>query len=61
VFSKTPEQVVGNARLVRDNLAGVVSRLKEEPGNDLSVGGAGACEAQANEMLWLPLIRPFGS
>jgi dihydrofolate reductase len=41
VFSKTLDQVVGNARLVSDNVADEVARLKEEPGKDLSVGGAG--------------------
>jgi dihydrofolate reductase len=41
VFSKTLEKVEGNARLVRDNVAEEVARLKEEPGNDLAVGGAG--------------------
>ena len=41
VFSKTLEKVEGNARLVRDNVAEEVGRLKEEPGSDLAVGGAG--------------------
>jgi dihydrofolate reductase len=41
VFSKTLEKVEGNARLVGDNVAEEVARLKEEPGNDLAVGGAG--------------------
>jgi dihydrofolate reductase len=41
VFSKTLEKVEGNARLVRDNVAEEVARLKEEPGKELAVGGAG--------------------
>ena len=41
VFSKTLEQVEGNARLARDDVAEEVARLKEEPGKDLAVGGAG--------------------
>lgn len=41
VFSRTLERVEGNARLVRDGLAEEVARLKEQPGNDLAVGGAG--------------------
>jgi dihydrofolate reductase len=41
VFSTTLEKVEGNARLVRDNVAEEVARLKEEPGKDLAVGGAG--------------------
>jgi dihydrofolate reductase len=41
VFSKTLEKVEGNARLVRDGVAEEVTRLKEQPGKDLAVGGAG--------------------
>ena len=40
VFSKSLERVEGNARLVRDDPAGVVARLKEEPGKDIGIGGA---------------------
>lgn len=41
VFSKTLDQVGWNSRLVRGNIAEEVNQLKEQPGNDLSVGGAG--------------------
>jgi dihydrofolate reductase len=41
VFSRTLEQVEGNARLARDDAAEEAARLKEQPGNDLAVGGAG--------------------
>jgi dihydrofolate reductase len=41
VFSTTLEHVEGNARLVRDGIAEVVAELKEQPGKDLGVGGAG--------------------
>jgi dihydrofolate reductase len=41
VFSKTLEEVVGNARLVRGGVAEEVAKLKEQPGKDLAVGGAG--------------------
>jgi dihydrofolate reductase len=41
VFSKTLETVEGNARLVREVDAEEVAKLKEEPGKDMSVGGAG--------------------
>jgi dihydrofolate reductase len=41
VFSKTLEKVEGNARLVSDDVAEEVARLKEQPGGDLAVGGAG--------------------
>jgi dihydrofolate reductase len=41
VFSKTLEKVEGNARLVRDGVAEEVAKLKEQPGKELAVGGAG--------------------
>src|SRR3989442_11092738 len=41
VFSKTLETVEGNARLVRDGVGEEVAKLKEQPGKDLAVGGAG--------------------
>ena len=41
VFSKTLEQVVGNARLAGGSVAEEVAKLKEQPGKDLAVGGAG--------------------
>jgi dihydrofolate reductase len=34
-------KVGGNARLVRDGVAEEVAKLKEQPGKDLAVGGAG--------------------
>ena len=39
VFSKTLEQVQGNARLVRDNIAEEITTLKKQPGKDLDLGG----------------------
>jgi dihydrofolate reductase len=41
VFSTTLESVEGNARLVREGAVEEVARLKEQPGKDLAVGGAG--------------------
>ncbi len=41
VFSRTLEQVGWNARVVKDNIAAEVGKLKAQPGNDLSVSGAG--------------------
>jgi dihydrofolate reductase len=41
VFSTTLEKVAGNATLVRHGLAEEVATLKEQPGKDLAVGGAG--------------------
>jgi dihydrofolate reductase len=41
VFSKTLQKGEGNTRLVRDGLADEVAKLKEQPGKDLAVGGAG--------------------
>ncbi|HWO69459.1 MAG TPA: dihydrofolate reductase family protein [Actinomycetota bacterium] len=45
VFSTTLERVRGNARLVRDGLEEEVTRLKERPGADIGVGGAGLASA----------------
>jgi dihydrofolate reductase len=45
VFSKTLEKVEGNARLARDGVAEEVAKLKEQPGKDLAVGGAGLAAA----------------
>jgi len=41
VFSNTLTSVEGNARLVRDGVADEVAKLKDQPGKDLAVGGAG--------------------
>ena len=45
MFSTTLESVVGNSRLARDGLGEEVSRLKEQPGRDIAVGGAGLAGA----------------
>jgi dihydrofolate reductase len=39
VFSKTLEQVQGNARLVRDNITAEVTKLKAQPGKNMDLGG----------------------
>ena len=41
VFSRTLERVEGNARLLRDSVGDEVAKLKQQPGKDLAVGGAG--------------------
>jgi dihydrofolate reductase len=45
VFSRTLEAVEGNARLAADGVAEEVGRLKEQPGKDIAVGGAGLASA----------------
>jgi dihydrofolate reductase len=45
VFSKTLDKVAWNSRLVRENLIGEVTKLKAQPGKDLSVGGANLAAA----------------
>jgi dihydrofolate reductase len=45
VFSTTLASVVGNTRLAGDGVGGEVARLKEEPGKDIAVGGAGLARA----------------
>jgi dihydrofolate reductase len=60
VFSKTLEKVEGNTRLLRAGAAEEVARLKEEPGSDIAVGGAGL----AASLIRLNLVdeyRPFVS
>ena len=56
VFSTTLESVAGNARLVRDDVAAEVAKLKAEPGLDLAVGGAGLAASLAR----LGLIDEYG-
>jgi dihydrofolate reductase len=58
VFSRTLETVVGNTRLVRDGTAEEVARLKEQPGKDLAVGGAGLA-AGLMELGLIDEFRPF--
>jgi len=41
VFSKTLDKVEGKARLATDGVAEEVAKLKDQPGKDLAVGGAG--------------------
>jgi dihydrofolate reductase len=41
VFSRTLDQVGWNSRLIRDNVAAEIRRLKDQPGITMSVGGAG--------------------
>jgi dihydrofolate reductase len=60
VFSKTLEKVEGNARLVSDGIAEEVTRLKEKPGKDLAVGGAGLAATLAKLGL-IDEYRPFVS
>jgi dihydrofolate reductase len=45
VFSNTLEKVEGNTRLATGGIAEEVAKLKEEPGRDLAVGGAGLAAA----------------
>jgi dihydrofolate reductase len=45
VFSTTLEGVVGNTRLATDGVGEEVSRLREQPGKDIAVGGAGLAGA----------------
>jgi dihydrofolate reductase len=45
VFSTTLESVVENTRLASDGVGEEVSRLKEQPGKDIAVGGAGLARA----------------
>jgi dihydrofolate reductase len=55
VFSTTLQEVEGNARLVREGAAEEVARLKQEPGRDLAVGGAGL----ASTLMQVDLIDEY--
>jgi len=55
VFSKTLEKVEGNARLIRDGVAEEIAKLKEQPGKDLAVGGAGL----ASTLIKLGLVDEY--
>jgi dihydrofolate reductase len=55
VFSRTLERVEGNATLARGNIAEEVARLKEQPGKDMAVGGAGL----ASSFIKLGLIDEY--
>jgi dihydrofolate reductase len=58
VFSKTLERVQGNARLVREDIAEEITKLKAQPGQDMVIGGAHI----ASSVMRLGLIdeyRPF--
>ncbi|HET7051949.1 MAG TPA: dihydrofolate reductase family protein [Solirubrobacteraceae bacterium] len=55
VFSSTLDRVEGNTRLSSADLASELARLKEEPGGDLAVGGAGL----ASELIERNLIDDY--
>jgi dihydrofolate reductase len=55
VFSRTLERVEGNTTLASGDVADEVARLKEEPGGDLAVGGAGL----ASELIERNLIDDY--
>lgn len=56
MFSRTLEEVEGNASLAKDDVAEEVARLKEQPGKDLAVGGAGL----ASTCVQLGLVDEYG-
>jgi len=55
VFSKTLDQVGWNSRLVRGNIAEEVNQLKQQPGKDMIVAGAGL----ASSFIQLGLIDEY--
>ena len=56
VFSRTLDAVEGNAVLAGDGVAEEVARLKQEPGGDIAVGGAGL----ASWLIELDLVDEYG-
>jgi dihydrofolate reductase len=55
VFSTTLDKVEGNATLARGGVAEEVAKLKEQPGDDVAVGGAGL----ASSLIELDLIDEY--
>ena len=51
VFSTTLDEVKGNATLVKGGAAEEVAKRKQQPGDDLSVGGAGLAASMMKEGL----------
>ncbi len=45
VFSRTLEKAAANTRIIRENIAEEITKLKEQPGGDLMLGGAGIASA----------------
>ena len=61
VFSTTLDRVEWNSRLVRDNIAEEITRLKAQPGKELSVGGATLASAAIRLGLvdeFRPIVHP---
>ena len=55
MFSTTLDRVEGNATLLRGGVAREVAKLKDQPGGDLAVGGAGL----ASSLMKLDLIDEY--
>ncbi len=55
VFSTTLQHVEWNSRLVTGNIADEVNRLKEQPGGEMTIGGAGL----ASSFMQLDLIDEY--
>ena len=61
VFSTTLDRVEWNSRLVRNNIAEEITRLKAQPGKELSVGGATLASAAIRLGLvdeFRPVVHP---
>jgi dihydrofolate reductase len=62
VFSTTLQKVDWNSRLVRDNIAEEVTKLKSQPGKDMEVGGPSLASTFMRLDLideYRPVIHPF--
>ncbi len=58
MFSTTLERVEGNAALVREDPVGEVAKLKQQPGKEIAVGGAGLA-AECARLGLIDVYRPF--
>jgi dihydrofolate reductase len=55
VFSRSLDHVEGNARVIRANLRDEILKLKQEPGNNISIGGV----SLPSELITLGLVDEF--
>jgi dihydrofolate reductase len=58
VFSRTLDRVEGGAELARAGIAETIAQLREQPGGDIAVGGAGLA-ASCIELGLVDEFRPF--
>jgi dihydrofolate reductase len=63
IFSRTLEKVVDwkNSMLVKENIAGEISQLKQQPGKDMVILGSAKVNGRDSEKNWLDLGVDYAS